>query len=503
MSSALLAHPGEVDKRFDPLAGWGWGATLATALGVWCSWAEPSLPLVLVSSGAVFLWGIWAWRQPAHAFMALMLTWITLYSRATFPYFQVEGGSSRGGVRVFDFIWLAHVLAWIARYGTRHRLRLFPRRIDTLLVVLIPFMVLSIVPALLAVWLLGHPLSYVIANLRYLQWVSFAPMGYWFCKQFGLATTMRALLTVFAVAGVLHGVYATVQLLAFLEVLSADWVGMDHAFRRRFPVIASFFYPRTTGLLINPNDYSFFGAFALILLCALMLSGARVNNGMALALGIAGLWAVVTGASRSATLGTVASVLVMTGAFLLRAIAQRDYEAIARLARFSAWTVILMLAAITLLLSVLPESLVNRVQKIAAVAREGPQADPNAAARVYQWSEFLRVYEDSYPLGTWSPPHYLLSDTLGLHTDSYYIHILVQGTPLYLGAFIAFVLGMMWRGGHAMQSDLPWERFVGFATIGICTLVGVTSITDTPLQQPQIIVPFWLLLGVYIAERRL
>jgi hypothetical protein len=483
--------------RVHPLFGWGIGLGLTFLLGALFSWAAFSAHIGALSGLLLIGWAIWAWCYPQLALACLLLVWLTLYQRASLPLLQMEGGWNRGGLSLGDLLWFVFALIWLIQYAsTRNGLRFAVGKCSTLFTLLLMlYLGFSVLLPLLGGLVGGWPPSYAIPGLRHLQWASFALFSGWLVRQDGILPTWRLLLTVFTLAGILHALYALLQLLVPLGIAPSEWLLPDQIFAQRFAT-TWFFYPRTTGLLVNPNSYGLFGAVLLLLLSASLLSRASPGVGKGVLMGIASVWAVATSASRSALVGLAVGLFVIATMSVLQAILKRDEKGI--LSGIGFVMGLLLITGITLatLWLLLPPHLLNRVALVLSVALEGSAVDPNAIGRLDLWEQGLQAFEERFPFGTWVPAGY----ALGIPLDSYYVSLLVQGTPLYLGLFLLLLGGIMrlaWRKGFVNK---PLMGGAGLALAGVAILIGVASFTLSPLQEPQTLVPFWFLLGVGIAS---
>ncbi|MFN7015815.1 MAG: hypothetical protein ACK4P5_01425 [Fimbriimonadales bacterium] len=508
MRSACLEIEAIRHASVSRVAGWVQGMALALMMGAFFSLVEPS-PLFWVV-GVVLLmgWSIWAWSQPLPAFGTLIFVWVTFYTRASLPLFQVESGWNRGGVGLGDLLWSIYIGMWLYQVLRCGNGRLFalPQRVDSLLLLILPYLLLSVFLPVAGVLAFGYPPSYAIPGIRHLQWASFALLGYWFCRRYGIESMIWTLLFSFTAAGVIHALYALIQLLTPLGVLPQEWLLPDRVFAERYAT-TWFFYPRTTGLLVNPNSYGLFGSVALILLSALLLSGMRIRPRMVILLGSVGLWAIATSASRSAIVGLLAGVILMGITALLKGFTYRNEHHLYRLVGF-----LLKIPVAVAMLSIaawlfLPHHLTDRIMLLVGVVVEGAEVDPNAIGRFNFWEQALRLYEERAPLGTWVPAGYAFN----IPIDSYYVSLITQGTPLYLFAFLMLLFGVVgcgWQVWMRVRENTQSEPktcqkdWIGLALMGIGALIGAASFTLSPLQAAQTLVPFWLLIGIGLASKQ-
>lgn len=492
-------------ERVPSTAGWVYGMSLTLILGVLFSMLEPSGIFWAVVAALLTSWSIWAWSQPLPAFGTLIFVWITFYTRASLPLFQVEGGWNRGGVGLGDLLWLIYmgVLLFQVLQLRHGHLFTLSRRIDPLILLIFPYTILSVFLPVLGVLVFGYPPSNAIPGIRHLQWTSFALLGYWFYRRYGTESVRWALLFPFTLAGIVHALYALVQLLAPMGVLPQEWLSLDKVFAERYAT-TWFFYPRTTGLLVNPNSYGLLGSVLIILLSALLLAGIRIRLSVTISLGLAGVWAIATSASRSAIVGVLAGVMLMGIASMLKGFALRDAHCLYRLVGFSL-KILAVVATVSIVAWLfLPHHLTERMMLLVGVVSEGAEVDPNAIGRFNLWEQALRLYEEQAPLGTWVPAGYAFNNPI----DSYYVSLLTQGTPLYLLTFLMLLFGVVGCGWQVRmrifentqgEMKVCQKDWIGLAMMGIGALIGGASFTLSPLQETQTLAPFWLLIGIGLA----
>lgn len=476
---------------------WIIGAFATVSLSVLFLLAESSLPFWVASAFLLLVWGGWAWKHPLSAFASLIFVWVVLYTRAAIPIFQVEGGGNRGGVMVGDLLWITFAVAWLVRFvlAPRAALPIRSERVDFLLVLLFLYIGLSFVLPILGV-LAGAPASFAIPGIRHLQWASFAWFGYWFAQRVSASEMLKIVFIVLSVAGLFHALYSSVQLFVFFGVLPYDWLELDRLFAQRFPR-NWFFYPRTTGLFVSPNSYGMFGAVLLICPAAITFSRVQVSLAVKTLLGVCGLWALATSASRTGLTGSTGGIIAVLSAAYLKAVFHDNNQQLYKVIKFAAIASLATVGGTVLVFLFLPPVLVERFALLLLTFTEGAAADPNAIARIELWQEAIQVYEEQYPLGSWVP----LSHITGKTIDSYWVTLLVQGTPVYLFVFVVFLIGMVWRGMNLAFSTTE-RSLIGYAGAGMGTMIGISSFTESPILQPQILVPFWILVGLLFTKSK-
>jgi hypothetical protein len=485
-----------VAREYTPapaLGEWGIGAVLTLLLSALFMAAEPSAAIGIASLFLLCGWIIWAWRYPRWALACLFLAWITIYNRATLPLFQVEGGLNRGGLSLGDLLWVGFTLAWLAQRNAFKETLSFiiDKRYNPLLFLVLTYIAISFSLPFLGVWIFGWSPSYAIPGVRHLQWSSFALFSIWLMRQYGVLSTWRLMLTVLTIASVLHASYALIQYLATFGTISIEWLFLDKVVTERFES-TYFFYPRTTGLLTNPNNLGLFGASVLSILLASYLARAPIGSVSALLMSLSAGWVLATSASRTALVG----VLITLGALSVIAVLQTTLRSDGNSMHYRVGCLIrllLILSVATVFLWFLtPEHSRERIILLIDVAIRGASEDPNAIGRLNAWERALRSYEEQFPLGTWVPAGYAL-DTF---VDSYYVCLIVQGTPVYMGLFICLLIAVLSRAWEAGLANDTSVAGAGLALLGMTILVGIASTTLIPLENAHVIPLFWFLLGV-------
>lgn len=476
---------------------WLVGLLTTASLSILFLLMEPSASFWAMSAFLLLLWGLWAWRHPFSAFASLIFVWVTLYTRTTIPMFQVEGSGNRGGIILGDLLWVVFAGVWLAHFALNPRstLPIMRERVGFLLLLLIPYIGLSVLLPILGV-LAGAPASFAIPGVRHLQWVSFAWFGYWFARRMGILELLKMVFAVLSIAGICHTLYSLVQLLVFSETLPYTWLELDRLYRQRF-AFSWFFYPRTTGLLVNPNSYGLFGSVLLIFLTALILSGMQLNPLLKALSGVCGLWAVATSASRSGLTGLTAGVVILLAIAYLKAVFYSDWHQVSRVVGLTLKVLLSVVGSVGVLLFLFPSNLFDRFSLLMLTFFEGASADPNAIGRFELWQGAIQLYEERFPWGSWVPLGYITGNPI----DSYWVTLLVQGTPVYLFAFLAFLVGVLWHGVNLAFTTTE-RSLVGYIGAGISVMVGVSSFTLSPILQPEMLVPFWTLVGLLLAKSK-
>jgi hypothetical protein len=457
----------------------------------------PVLIMGLALAGVVAVgWVLFCARYPLAALVAVFFIFVLAYARLSLGAIAVAGPSTtnRGAIAVGDLLWLGLVAGAVIRWGLlRRRGVVAPilAALDSPLVWLMaPYVVAAVALPILGVLSGDWPLSFAIPGVRVLQYVALGAVGYLLAVERGAAAVLKPLLITLAIVGVLHLAYATVQLAYFEGYVGRIWIALDDLYAVQNNV-GWFFYPRLTGLLVNPNAYGLLGAFMIVAAAANYLARGTLRWPWLAALLACGGFAMALSGSRSALLGTGMAIL------LLGLLALRSDRLMTRLLKiaFAAPAVVVGLALT--LWPLLPGRLQARYNRFISVMSTGADADINASVRVEMWADVLRAYWADYPLGTWVPASFALERPI----DSYYVYSMAQGSPaftiLWLVCFAA-VIALGWRVYTA--SPTPLEAAGGVALVGWAGVLLGGSVTLSPVLQPQLIAPFWLLTGIVLAS---
>ncbi len=445
-------------------------------------------PLIL-AIGTVAGWA-WVWlalRRPLAAYLTILVIWVLAYPRLGLPLIEVDGPGNRGNVVLGDMLWFSYVAIWVGRAVITGRLWRPSFAFAGPVWVMMPFIGLATLLPLAGVSTGDWPLSYGIPGIRQLQWVSFAFIAAALGRHYGAAQCLDGILNVLCVAGVLHGLYGLVQLGHFLGVFGRIWVVLDDLYAAQHS-LSWFYYPRTTGWLVDPNAYGVFCALLMVLAITMYLTG-RVREWRCrwwLILGAAG-FGLTFSASRTALLGLAGAVWVlMVLVFFQRRTAMRLVAGMAVAA-------IAGCVALALLWPVLPLPLQERFTNFAGVFSQGVQADRNALARTLEWQHLWRIYEADYPWGTWIPASY----ATGSYVDSFYVFTAVQGTPVLTLSWLlclAAVISVGWMAYGRARSRL--EMTFGLALAAWAAMLAASALTLSPMLMPHVIAPFWSVAGV-------
>lgn len=131
-------------------------------------------------------------------------------------------------------------------------------------------------------------------------------------------------------------------------------------------------------------------------------------------------------------------------------------------------------------------SMLDRFGAGVQVLSQGASADSNFLGRVQVWGEAWS-FLFSHPFGTLGSPQLML----GLALDSEYMRVLLQGSFVFLFAYVAMLLGGISRLG----SRNPCGRFIAVGSI----CLAINSISATPLAYPATGL-FWIFVGAYLGR---
>ncbi|HEY3379814.1 MAG TPA: O-antigen ligase family protein, partial [Armatimonadota bacterium] len=368
-----------------------------SALTGLCLFVAPHGAVLIAVLLLALAWMLFAMQRPLVAFTIVLGVFVLAYARMGLNVFAADGAGGRGAIYFGDLLWLGFAIAWCARRALLNPARRVSPSVPPVVYLLLPYLLLASCLPIFGVMAAGWPVSNAIPGLRQLLWASFAYFAYQFALEYGAARVLRALLGVTVLAGVLHLLYGLLQLGFNLGVLPRSWVALDDLYMLQNQTVL-FFYPRLTGLLVNPNSYGLFGAFlflwAVSLALAKALAGRRILWGVAMA---CALFALVFSASRSALLGLmVAAVIVGVGALKVPKLARRGMQFIVPM---------VLLGGVLLIgsWSFLPANIQARFGNFSQVLNQGVQADQGASERVQMWRELWQRYLTECPWGTWVP----------------------------------------------------------------------------------------------------
>ncbi|MCU0619611.1 MAG: hypothetical protein MUF40_06900 [Gemmatimonadaceae bacterium] len=426
-------------------------------------------------------------RAAVHlaVFGATLLTWMLVYARATVGSVGVTGPGNRGDIGLGDVLWCVLALATAFILALRWRAVRIPVALPVGGWMAVPYLAGAVLLPVIGVVVADWPPSYAAPAVRQLQWCAFAVFTVALAWRVGAERVWTLLRTLVVVCAVSHALYAAIQLLFAVGLVGQAWVWLDDAYRAR-STLSWFFYPRLTGLLVNPNSYGLFSVFAVVLLVADAVAG-RAASGPWRTVGLVAAAAGIAGSgSRSALVGITAALLVMSAVALAHRASRR---------RFAAWALRGALAGgllFAVLLPAVPPAMWQRFVRLWLVLLTGTGADVDAAARTRMWSDLWTRYVTEHPFGTLVPASY----ATGSEVDSFYVVTTVQGTPLWTLAFIVHLIGIVLLGAHVARRGTALDRAVGFTLAGWAAILALASITLQAMLEPGLVAPLWAVVGL-------
>jgi hypothetical protein len=126
----------------------------------------------------------------------------------------------------------------------------------------------------------------------------------------------------------------------------------------------------------------------------------------------------------------------------------------------------------------------------------GVEIDTSATLRVDEWQRIWQLYLSDYPFGTWVPTSYATNSPV----DSFYFVTAIQGTlafTLFWIIFLGAAINLGWKAWHRAAS--LQDAAIGLTLVGFTGVMMGAGLTLSPMAQVQLIVPFWVLIGISMA----
>lgn len=438
----------------------------------------------------VVTWLLICGEHQLFAYSTVLLIFMTCYPRLQLGGMEVEGPGTRGSVFVGDLVWMPCLASLIIRYLFLSGKRFSKGRVSVALWLMAPFMILFFVLPVVGVSAGHWPVSYLIPSFRLLEWAGFGFASFLLCECFGREKVSQWIIRTLTIAAILNSVYGLIQLGYSFGLLGSQWISLDTWYGLNNSV-TWFFYPRATGLLVNPNSYGMVGSvFFIVSYSLLHVSTPPVSRWTGSMLGICGIFIIVTSASRSALVGAGIAFLLQSVLGIARA-GKHSLRALAVLILMTTATVVLVAEP-----ELLPNAVTDRYITFVKILNSGVTADDNAVARTDMWREVWSIYTQQYPLGTGVAPTYVT----GIPIDSYYFTTLLQGTLFFTFTFVLFIFSIFYLGVKN-HSDIPPQRFQGGVLVGLAAFVAAGSLTLSPLLEPWISAALATYIGLNLAAR--
>jgi hypothetical protein len=458
---------------------------------------NPHTGFTIISVGlAGATWMVVSLKHPLWSFNIVLFVFLLAYARLKLGVIDVEGPGNRGGIVLGDVLWATMIIAWGALSiipQRKFRLRIPAGSLPLCGWAMLPFVALASGLPIAGLLFGGWPFSYAIPGLRQLQWASFAILGYSLVRFYGAVRVLRGIIVTVAVATFAHTIYGLVQLGYSLGWLDRAWVRLDDIFVMQ-NVNSWFYYPRLTGLLVNPNSYGLYGAFIFIFALALIVTKSSTGRQtLSWTMLMFGVFALLFSASRSALLGLGTSITITLCAAL------SSPRLMTSILKIGIPLIIISFIVLIIIYPLIPVVLEERFLRFFQVFLEGVNVDPNAIGRVEMWRDLWHVYITRYPLGTWVPTSYATDSAV----DSFYVITAVQGTPLFTLIWLIFLWGAMIMGWRSYRkARVPLEAAAGLTLLGWSGIMAGGGLTLSPMLHPDLIAPFWTLIGVLVCCQR-
>jgi hypothetical protein len=408
----------------------------------------------------------------AHVILASVAVYILLAERL-FLRFSTGG---RGILPILD-LWTLGLAIMLLAFTPERRAAAFLRNRDFWRYSA-PYVGLSLVLPFMGVLFNDYPARSALGSLLGIQTCTFLIFGSWIAvsgprvwrmaKGYAFAT----ILLQFSAAALQFAYRKGVILGPLSEHLYRWDVASQLAYSERYVVTA-----RSIGTYINPNTlgvwadlacwsaaFAFKGVPRVIgiaaALCTLFFSESR---GSTLALmGSFAVWFLYLGLSRDAKVRAMRDVgVVMLCCVLL----------------VGAWTALIFQDRL------LEDSATNRFERGLRFLMEGGSADRNAQGRLQSWSRALAFFEN-HPFGTLGEPRFMFQDII----DNDYVRTLLQGSLVYLAAFLAAMFGTL----RQMSKHGRLGLLLGTFTAVIC----INAVTAHPLSYPVVSI-YWMAAAFY------
>jgi O-Antigen ligase len=448
------------------------------------------LPLT-VWLGSAALVGAAAWclfvaRYPLAGFLTVFFVLLVCYQRLAIPL--GSGAAGGGGTAALgDLLWLGCLFTFLLISFPRGVPRPAEGQLSIYYWLMVPYVLAAFLLPVLGVIVFRYPPSYALSGIRQLQWASLAPMVSFLCGRYGVRRVSELVIKTLLAGGILHVLYGLVQFAFGTGLVGPAWIVLDQLYNIQMGT-NRYFYPRATGLLINPNALGVYAALLFGMVLGFRPQGfVLISKRLLIIIAVVSIFGLFLSGSRSGMLGVLFLLLLLV---LLAGFS-------ARVAAGGATGILLLgvvlLVSIPLLADYLPNMLVHRFGRLIEIFQKGAEVDPTANARVLEWGRLWEMYLKDYPMGTWVPPSY----ALGSPIDSYYVLTAIQGTPLFTLAWLLFMGGAAAQGlavfGKTALGDLRGVGLLLFLTVGVAlgSGLGMSIMALTPM-----IGALWVLVGL-------
>ena len=447
-----------------------------------------SFPTYILAGMLIFSacmgWVWWSKRHLLDAFVITLFIVVLVSSRLEVRILSLGGAADRGFISLADPLWLGLIISFLLR---KTKIR-FPWSALGVL----PYITFAIVLPIIGI--IGEfPFSYMTPAMRIFQWASFGYMTYIIGKEYGIQIVFRRISSVMLWASIIHFLYASIQYMASTGFISRTFLWLDQVYAVSHET-SWFYFPRLTGLFVNPNSYGNFCSLAALFAIALLVVRPSWASSTFLSISlITSIAGILMSGSRSGILAFFVGSLVIF------------FIALQRVSKFLSLvkivSILCFIAIISfVLLPVVPygEIIFTRFERILSIIEKGIIVESNALIRVEMWKEACNIYTTYYPFGTGVPPSY----AFGMAIDSYYVVTLTQGGPLFTLAFLIMLATVAGAGYTCWRLSQPTLQALGLTTLGFTSSMAVGSLFCSPPLQSFLIISFWSLTGlVFIGKR--
>jgi len=429
-------------------------------------------------------WVCWSKRHLLSAFVTTLFIVVLVSSRLEVRILSLGGAADRGFISLADPLWLGLIISFMLRKTKIG----FPRSA----LGVVPYITFAIVLPIAGI--IGEfPFSYMTPAMRIFQWASFGYMTYIIGKEYGVQTVFRRISSVILWASIFHFLYASIQYIASAGFISRTFLWLDQVYAASHET-SWFYFPRLTGLFVNPNSYGNFCSLAAFFAIALLIIRPPWASSIFLSISlITSIAGILMSGSRSGILAFFAGSLMISFIVLQRV---SKFLSLVKIVSILCLFVIIFF----LLLPVVPygEIIFTRFERILSIIEKGIMVESNALIRVEMWKEACNIYTTYYPFGTGVPPSYAFDMAI----DSYYVVTFTQGGPLFTLAFLIMLATVAGAGYACWRLSQSTLQALGLTILGFTSSMAVGSLFLSPPLQSFLIIPFWSLAGlVFIGKR--
>ncbi len=431
-------------------------------------------------------WCVISTKRPLIAYLCTFFVFIIAYQRLIVGFVNVSGPGNRGAIYLGDLLWFGLIVGFLVFSLKKIVISKTSFSFPLSVWGMFPYIILAVLlPICGLVW--GWPLSYAFPSIRQIQWVSFGVIAYYLASYYGISKVLYNLFNIIVISGIIHMSYAIIQFGYYHGVLGREWIILDNIYLSQ-NVNSWFYYPRLTGLLVNPNSFGLLGAFIFILAIVFYICRVGSFKWFWLLPLITSIFTLIFASSRSALIGLIIGILLISFTLFSRA------KYLARGFKLAGLLIGISVIIGLFVWPFLPDVMWHRILYIVQAFTVGLNVDPNFSARVDMWTNLIRIFWQYYPLGTWVPPNYATESPI----DSYYVTTFLQGTIIYTFCFIMFLLSVFCQSCRLIWTTNREASIIGLVLLGWTGIILGGSISLSPLMEPHLNALYWSLLGLGI-----